>query len=182
MLAGALTVTTWSAGARAEPLKPLTDSVRGVSLAQLMGTADLLGEWKAMGGGVNLRLVQVMTRGGGECEAGGESDTADACQRFTLFLIANGEASGPVDFAIFQMPETLGWALPMSFTPDGKAQTSVVPLDACEMKALAKGFGWKGTSWRLTVKGRLVGGQGPNFLFDAALDKLPGERPNCAAR
>jgi hypothetical protein len=171
---------TLSAGAQAAALTPLGDSVRGVSLAQVLGTADLLGEWKVRNG--NLRLVQVMTRGGGECEAGGDDNTAQDCPRFTLFLVANGETSGPVDFALYQLPETLGWVLPDSFTPDAKGEASVVPLDACEMKPLAKGFGWKGTSYRLTVKGRLVGGRGPNFLFDVSLDKLPGERPNCAAR
>ena len=117
-LLGAGLALVLTAGARAAPLAPLSDTVRGVSLAQFLGTADLLGEWKVRNG--NLRLVQVMTRSGGECEAGGDDNTADACARFTLYLVANGETSGPVDFAIFQLPETLGWVLPDSFTPDAK--------------------------------------------------------------
>ena len=57
-----------------------------------------------------------------------------------------------------------------------------IPLSACEMKKTSTGTGWSGTSYLLHINEALKtqsDGFG-HFVFTADLEKLPGERPDCA--
>ena len=64
-----------SSAALCAPLQPLRSSVAGIPLAQLLGTAETLGEWNLLNGNGDLRLVQGLSREGGECEASDEEDS-----------------------------------------------------------------------------------------------------------
>lgn len=165
-------------GSRGEaaPLKPIRSSIGTIPLARMLATAETVGQWRLLNGNGDLRLMRVMSREGGEC---GVSDLDDAnnCPRYRLFVILNGEYSGPVQFTAFQLPETLGWALPMDFTPDENSERTAIPLRACELSRTPKGFGWRGVSYELHVTQK-VGASG--FLFSASLNRLPGQRVDCA--
>jgi hypothetical protein len=172
---------TMVAGAEAAPLSPVTgNSLNGISLAQVMATARMIGEWRLMSGG-QTRLQTVLTHDGGECGVSGIDD-ADTCGRFTLLVSANGESSVPVDFVLFQGPETLGWNVPKNAKPNSDYGKFSIPLSACEMKKTVTGTGWKGTSYLLDIgEGAKTQSDGfSHFAFTADLEKLPGERPDCA--
>jgi hypothetical protein len=176
-----IAVAAWVLGAGAcvaAPLQPLQSAVGQIPVAQLLGTAETIGEWKLLNGNGDIRLVRVMSRNGGECEAGDEDDS-NLCPRYTLFVVLDGELDDPVDFTAFRLPETLGWWLPKGFRPDERSEATAIPLRACEMKRTAKGFGWRGVSYTLHVTEKLVGGNAP-FTFSASLDRLPGGRGDCA--
>jgi hypothetical protein len=156
-------------------------TLNGVPIAQVMATMNLLGEWRLLSGG-QIRLEQALTHSGGECGVSGQDD-ADICPRHTLFVSVNGETSEPVDFALFQLPETLDWKLSKGATPENNHGKFSVPLSACEMKKTAKGAGWIGTSYILSVSEDLQTGPDgyAHYVFGAGLTKLPGERPDCSA-
>lgn len=176
---GGLITSALSAGAAlAASLSPLKSSVSGIPLAQMLGTAETLGEWKLLNGNGDLRLVQVMSREGGECEADDEDDS-NLCPRYTLFAVVDGELADPTNFTVYRLPETLGWTLPKDFKPDETSETSFIPLHACEMKRTSKGFGWRGVSYSLRVTEKIVSGKS-GFKFSASLEKLRGERPDCS--
>jgi hypothetical protein len=178
ILVGLIMWAVAAGAALAAPLQPLKSAVGGIPLAQILGTAETLGEWKLLNGNGDIRLVEVMSREGGECEAAHEDDS-NLCPRYTLFAVVDGELADPTDFTVYRLPETLGWTLPKSFKPDQTSETSSIPLHACEMKRTSKGFGWKGVSYRLRVTEMLVSGK-PDFKFSASLEKLPGERADCS--
>ena len=171
---------TMCAGAEAAPLSPVTgNTLHGIPLAQLMATARTMGEWGLMSGG-QIRLQMALTHNGGECGVSGIDD-ADTCGRFTLLVSANGETSVPVDFVLFQGPETLGWKLPKDAKPNSDFGKFSIPLSGCEMKKTAKGYSWMGTSYRLDITEALKDkSDGAHYVFTADLKKLPGERPDCA--
>lgn len=161
--------------AHAAPVQRVT-SLGAIPLAQAMSTLDDLGAWPLPSGGA-LRLMQVMSRPGGECGVSDLPD-ADTCPRFTLFVSLNGETAVPVDFALFRLPETLGWQVPRDARLGRDGDNYTLALAACETKPVAKGAEWKGTSYTLSIAHHLSS-QG-TFLFDVTLEKLPDERPDCA--
>ena len=165
----------------AAPLSPITGgTLDGIPLAQAMMTMSELGEWRLLSGG-QLRLEQVMTRNGGECGVS-DLDDADTCGRFTLLVGINGETSVPVDFALYRLPETLGWKVPMGAKPTSDYGKFSIPLSACEMKKTSRGTGWKGTSYVLRITEALKDSpEGARYVFGADLEKLPGERSDCAS-
>ena len=167
-------------GAAAAPLSEVKGGMLdGIPLAQAVMTMNELGEWRLLSGG-QLRLEQVMTRNGGECGVS-DLDDADTCARFTLFVGANGETSVPVDFVLYRLPETLGWKVPKNAQPSSDYGKFSIPLSACEMKRTAKGTGWKGTSYVLRITEALRDSpEGARYVFGADLEKLPGERHDCA--
>jgi hypothetical protein len=172
---------TMGAAAEAAPLSPVTgNTLDGIPLAQIMGTARRLGEWSLLSGG-QIRVQMVLTyNGGGECGVSGDDD-ANICGRFTLLVGANGETSVPVDFVLFQGPETLGWKVPKDAKPNSDYGKFSIPLSACEMKKTSKGVGWKGTSYLLGVTETLKDfPEGAHYVFTANLSQLPGERTDCA--
>ena len=178
----ALALAIVAAGeAEAAPLSPVTaDKLNGLPFAQIMATANTLGEWRLKSGG-KLRLETALTHNGGECGVSGIDD-ADICGRFTLLVSVNGETSVPVDFVLFRGPETLGWKVPKDTIPDSDYGKFSIPLSACEMKKTSTGTGWSGTSYLLHINEALKtqsDGFG-HFVFTADLEKLPGERPDCA--
>lgn len=166
---------------QAMPLAPVANrTLDGIPLAQAMATMQLLGEWRLPSGG-RIRLEQALSRRGGECGGGG-GDDADKCGRFTLFVSVNGETSVPVDFALFRLPETLGWKVRKDAQPDGDYGKFSVPLSACEMKKTAPGTGWMGTSYLLHIDEDLKTGPDGfgHYVFGADLERLPGERADCS--
>jgi hypothetical protein len=173
-------VTMMGGGAMAAPLSPITgDTLNGIPLAQAMMTMSELGEWRLLSAG-QVRLEQVMTRNGGECGVS-DLDDSDTCGRFTLFVGANGETSVPVDFALYRLPETLGWSVPKGSKPTNDYGKFSIPLSACEMKKTSKGMGWKGTSYILSITETLKDFPGgAHYVFAADLQKLPGERHDCS--
>jgi hypothetical protein len=178
VLLGLVTWAVTASAALAAPLQPLKSTVSGIPLAQMLGTAETLGEWKLLNGNGDLRLVQVLSKEGGECEAS-DDDDSNLCPRYMLFAVLDGELADPTGFTVYQLPETLGWTLPKNFKPDETSETSNVPLHSCEMKRTSKGFGWRGVSYRLRVTEKIVGGKA-GFSFSASLEKLPGERADCS--
>jgi hypothetical protein len=170
-------------GGRAEavPLPPVTDgTLLGIPPAQVIATTRRLGEWRLYSGG-QIRLETILTHQGGECDVSGIDD-ADTCPRFTLLVSANGETSVPVDFVLFLGPEALGWKLPKDAKPNSDSGTFSIALSACEMKKTTTGTGRKGTSYLLRVSKDLKtqsDGYG-HSVFTADLNKLPGERQDCA--
>jgi hypothetical protein len=149
-------------------------------MAQVLATANRLGEWRLLSGG-QMRLETVLTHSGGECGVSGIDD-ADTCGRFTLLVSVNGETSVQVDFALFRSSETLGWKVPKDAKPNNDYGKFSIPLSACEMKKTSTGTGWKGTSYVLHIGEDLKtqnDGDG-HYLFTADLEKLPGDRTDCA--
>lgn len=165
--------------AEAAPLSQVTgDKLNGIPFSQIMATANTLGEWRLKSGG-QLRLETALTHNGGECGVSGIDD-ADICGRFTLLVSANGETTVPVDFVLFRGP--LGWKVPEDAIPQNDYGKFSIPLSACEMKKTSMGTGWSGTSYLLHISENLKtqsDGFG-HFVFTAGLEKLPGERPDCA--
>jgi hypothetical protein len=180
-LALALAIIVAAGEAEAAALSPVTEGkLNGIPFAQIMGTANILGEWRLRSGG-QLRLESALTHNGGECGVSG-IDGADFCGRFTLLVSANGETSVPVDFVLFRGPETLGWKVPKDAIPDSDYGKFSIPLSACEMKKTSTGTGLRGTSYLLHLSEdlkTLSDGFG-HFVFIADLEKLPGERPDCS--
>ena len=166
--------------AHATPLPRVSgDTLDGIPVAQAMGTISLIGEWRLASGG-QLRLQQVQTHSGGECGVS-DLDDADTCSRFALFLSVNGETSVPTDFALFRLPETLGWKVPDNAKLENSFGKFSIPLSACEMKKTAKGTGWAGTSYMLHVSEKLAVADGyAHYIFGADLEKTPGERSDCS--
>jgi len=161
----------------AMPLSPMRKgTLDGIPLAQALATIEVLGDWRLLAGG-NVRLLQIMTRDGGECGVS-DMDDANSCPRFTLFVSVNGETSVPVDFSSYRLPETLGWKLPGEVKPEWSTGRFTIRLSACEMKKTVNGTGWKGTSYVLRVTQNL-NDQGHD-VFTADLNKLADERPDCA--
>jgi hypothetical protein len=174
MIAGFAVVLLAVEHAEATPLPAVEGAtLNGISVAQAMGTAALLGEWRLRTGGW-VRVLRVLSRASGEC---------DTCLGYTLFVSAFGETSVPVDFHLFQGPETLGWRVPTAASPDYRSGKFTIALLACEIRKTATGFGVKGTSYVLHVGEDLkVGADGfGHFVHDAELEKLPEEQPNCAS-
>jgi hypothetical protein len=170
-----------AAPSQAKPLVAVSGkSIEGVPLAQVMATMSVLGEWRLPSGG-QVRLEQALTHSGGECGVSGIDD-ADICPRHTLFVSVNGETSAPVDFALFRLPETLGWRLPESTEPKSEYGKFSIPLSACEMKKTESGTGWVGTSYLLRINEDLK--RGPDgydhYNFSANLEKLPSDRSDCS--
>jgi hypothetical protein len=165
------------AGARAAPLRPIERAPAAIPFAQLIGSAETLGEWKLLNGNGDLQLIRVLSKEGRECGQD-DADDADTCPRYVLFVVVDGELADPTQYTAFQLPETLGWSLPKDFRPNGTAERTTIPLRACEMRKTAKGVGWRGVSYTLAVTEKIEGGSQP-FTFTASLDKLPGERPDC---
>ena len=109
-IAGIFLALLASGHAEGVPLAQAGGMLNGISVAQAMATADVLGEWRLHSGGW-VRVLKVMSRVGGECGVSG-TDDADTCHRYMLLVSAFGETSVPVDFMLFQGPETLGWKVP----------------------------------------------------------------------
>lgn len=162
--------------AQAMPVTP-DATLEGIPPAQAMATVQILGEWRLLSGG-QIRLVQTLSRGGGECGVSGMDD-ADTCGRFTLFVAVNGETAVPVDFALFRLPETLGWQLPKDAKPISDYGKFSIPLVACEMRKTARGTGWMKRSYLLHVTQDLK--PDGHYVFGADLERLPGKQSGCAA-